>query len=227
MPKLYGIGVGPGDPELMTLKALKILERVEILFVPKSGAGVCIALDIVKKAINKDFRIVKLYFPMTKDKRKLEEHWDIASKAVEEALKDGSEGAFITLGDPLFYSTFSYLMPRILGLGIDIEVIPGITSISSCSASRRITLVAGDEKLAVIPAAYGLENLEHIAEEFDTVVLIKVSRNYNKIVDKIKELGLEDRALFMSRCGGEGFRAKRLEGIGEGNVDYLSMIIIR
>ncbi len=227
MPKLYGIGVGPGDPELMTLKAVKVLEKVDTLFAPNSGAGAGIALDIVKKAVDKDFNVVELYFPMTKDKKRLEEHWDRASKVVEDALKESGEGAFITIGDPLFYSTFSYLMMRVVRQGIEVEIIPGVTSISACSASSRIPLVAGNEKLAVIPAAYGLKNLEHIAEEFDTVVLMKVSRSYTKIVNKIKELGLEDRAIFVSRCGSSAFRAEKLDDMLEEDIDYLSMIIIR
>jgi len=226
MPKLYGVGLGPGSPDLVTVRALNILSSVEVLFAPRSGRGKEIALQIAREALGEEFKVVSLYFPMTRDEEKLEEAWDRAAEKVVDTLGEEGEGAFVTLGDPLFYSTFCYLMNRVKGK-VAVEVVPGVTSLSACSSSARFPLAESGDRLAVIPAAYGLEKLEQVAEDFHTVVLMKVSRSYGKIVDRIEELGLEERATLVSRCGSENFKAARVEEMRGKDLDYLSMIVIR
>lgn len=227
MSKLYGVGLGPGDAELVTLRAVKVLECVSTVFAPASGHGTGIAVDIARKAVGRDFRTVSLYFPMRKEREKLEQYWSRAADKVSEILGSKGEGAFVTLGDPLFYSTFSYLMKNVIERGIDCEVVPGITSLSACSASAGVPLAEGGDRVAVIPAAYGLENLDSIAREFDTIVLMKVSRSYSKIVERLRELGLEERAVFLSRCGSGSFSLSKLEEAKSEKPDYLSMVLIR
>ena len=223
--KLYGVGVGPGDPELLTLRALRVLEEVDTLIAPDSGRH-GIALEIVRKATRREHRVLRLSFPMTKEREVLEEAWRRATEQVYRALSRG-DAAFITLGDPMFYSTFSYVLEGIRERypEVEVEVVPGVSSLSACAASLGVPLVSGGERLAVVPAAYGIEELESLARSFDTVVLMKVSRRFDEIAEKIARAGLEHKATVAVRCGSRGFTSGSLREVGE--VEYLSMIILR
>ncbi len=226
--RLYGVGVGPGDPELMTLKARNVLERVSVLCAPDSGRGGK-ALEIVKKAVDREFKVLRPHFPMTKKREVLEKAWQRASEAIYEELQKGEDVAFVTIGDPTFYSTFAYVMERIKAAHpeVEIEVVPGVTSVTACAANLGIPLVSGGESLAVVPAAYGIDNLELLAQNFDTVVLMKVSRSFDSIAEKIESAGLGEKAVFVARCGSEAFFSSDLESLKGRKVDYLSMILLR
>jgi precorrin-2/cobalt-factor-2 C20-methyltransferase len=226
--KLYGVGVGPGDPELMTIKAKNVLERVNVLCAPDSGRGGK-ALEIVKKAVDREFKVLRPHFPMTKKREVLEKAWQEASEAIYKELQKGEDVAFVTIGDPTFYSTFAYVMERIKAAHpeVEIEVVPGITSITACAANLGVALVSGSERLAVVPAAYGLENLELLAQNFDTLVLMKVSRSFDAIAEKISRAGLSSNAVFVAQCGSEAFFSSDLESLKGKEVDYLSMILLR
>jgi len=218
--------VGPGDPELVTLKAMRVLDSVDVLIAPDSGRH-GIALDIVRQVSSRRHRVLRLSFPMTKKREVLEEAWRNACDRVYEVLSRG-DAAFVTLGDPLFYSTFIYVMQGLMEHhpDVEIEVVPGVTSLTACAAGLRQPLVKGGEKLAVVPAAYGIEELESLAEKFETVVLMKVSRRYSEIARRIEEAGLGEHAVVAVRCGSSGFAYGGLRDFS-GEVDYLSMIILR
>ncbi len=226
--KLYGVGVGPGDPELMTIKARRVLESVDVVCAPDSGREGR-ALEIVKKAVDRDFNVLRPHFPMTKKREVLEKAWGEAAEAIYSELKKDKDVAFVTLGDPTFYSTFAYVMERIKAAHpeVEIEVVPGVTSVTACAASLGIPLVSGGESLAVVPAAYGIDNLELLAQNFDTVVLMKVSRSFDAIAERIERAGLSGRAVFVARCGSEAFFSSDLESLKGREVDYLSMILLR
>ncbi|NOZ58264.1 MAG: precorrin-2 C(20)-methyltransferase [Euryarchaeota archaeon] len=226
--KLYGVGVGPGDPELLTLKARRVLESVDVLCAPDSGrAGK--ALEIVRRAVKREFRLLRPRFPMTRRREVLERAWREASEAIYAELERGEDVAFVTLGDPTFYSTFAYVMQRLRAAHpeVEVEIVPGVTSLSACAASLGEPLVSGGERLAVVPAAYGLERLEQLAENFDTIVLMKVSRSFDAIAERIERLGLSERAVFAARCGSDAFFSSDLASLRRKEVDYLSMILIR
>lgn len=226
--KLYGVGVGPGDPELMTIKARRVLERVGAVCAPDSGRGGR-ALEIVKKAVKRDFRVLRPHFPMTKKREILEKAWQEASDAIYAELAKGEDVAFVTIGDPVFYSTFAYVMERIKAAHpeVEVEVVPGVTSLTACAANLGVALVSGGERLAVVPAAYGLENLELLAENFDTLVLMKVSRSFDAIAERIARAGLSENAVFVAQCGSRAFFSSDLESLKGREVDYLSMILLR
>ncbi len=144
---LYGIGVGPGDPELITLKALKVLQRVPHIFASCSPKNTySLALDIVRCHLN-GAGIEHLPFPMTKDPEVLQEAWEGNARRVLEVLDTGSDAAFVTLGDPLTYSTFGYLLKTLKRLRPSVRVvtIPGITSYSAAAALTHIPLAEGEE----------------------------------------------------------------------------------
>ncbi len=226
--KLYGVGVGPGDPELMTLKAVKVLKRVSVLCAPDSGRE-SRALEVVRRAVKREFRLLRPHFPMTKKREVLEKAWQRASEAIYRELRKGEDVAFVTIGDPTFYSTFTYVMERIKSAHpeVEIEVVPGVTSVTACAANLGIPLVSGGESLAVVPAAYGTDNLELLARNFDTVVLMKVSRSFDSILERLRQTGLDKRAVFAAKCGTPAFTSGEPQSLRGRKVDYLSMILLR
>jgi len=228
--KFYGIGLGPGDPGLLTLKAKEVLETVDVICSPISKEGRrSIALGIVEKVLDRMPEVITPLFPMSKDRGVLEEHWDRAAEDIYSHLSEGKDVAFITIGDPTFYSTYTYVMERIKTRhpDMEIETVPGVASPFSCMAGINTPLVEGNERLAVIPAEYGLEDLEEVVETFDTVVLMKVSRSFSKIRETLKEKGLLEKAILFTRCGREGFVSMPLGEVREEKVDFLSMIVVK
>jgi len=201
---LYGVGVGPGDPELITLKAIKILRRVSVVFAaasPKNSHS--LAEKIVSSHLNEAVPIVRLDFPMTLDKAKLNAAWRINADRVIETLKAGRDAALITLGDPLTYSTFGYLMRTIKETAPEtsIKIIPGITSYQAGSASAGWVLAEGEESFTVISGALGPEKLKKVIDHTDKVVMLKVYRNYKEILDTLNQLDLTNKSVLISRCG--------------------------
>lgn len=187
--KLIGIGVGPGDTELLTLKAVKALETVPVICSPKSAKEKeSIALSIVNPIIKKrkDYKrlmLVQPLFPMIEDQKELEKYWDSASDLIANYLDSGRDVAFITLGDPSIFSTFSYVQERLKDK-YAVETIPGITSFTACASAIDLPLVEKNEVLTVVPKID--DRLEKIMDYSDCVVLMKASRNTEKL-EKIIE----------------------------------------
>jgi precorrin-2/cobalt-factor-2 C20-methyltransferase len=229
--KIYGIGVGPGDPELLTLKAYRVLKEVDVLCVPKSKAEKdSLALSIARRVVDRDFEVVELLFPMTHDKDTLRQHWDKATEQMVEKAREGKSMAFITIGDPMFYSTYAYVLERVKKIyrDISIETIPGITAFAACSSMINEPLTEGDEKLIVIPAAYGISAIREALENFENVVLMKVNRIYDEVAALLTEMGLSGNAVYISRCGYEDqFYTTDIQGQVGMEKDYMSILIVR
>ncbi|MDN5345169.1 MAG: precorrin-2/cobalt-factor-2 C20-methyltransferase [Clostridia bacterium] len=228
---LYGLGVGPGDPELLTLKARAILERVPVLAVPVSQRGEeSLALQVVQPFIQPGQKILSLFMPMTHDRAYLERSWDAAAAELGQHLKAGQDIAFLTLGDASLYSTYSYLMQRLQNLrpGLKIVTVPGITSFAAAAASLNVPLAMGDEPLAIIPALKDPAALKEYLALFPNLVLMKVARHYDAIVDVLEEAGVAKGSVLASRCGqpGESFNRDLAAGKGK-KQDYLSLIIVK
>lgn len=229
--KIYGIGVGPGDPELLTIKAYRILNEVDVICYPKSKAEKeSLALSIVRKAVKRDFEQMELLFPMTHDLETLRIHWDKATETLVQKVRAGRNIAFITIGDPMFFSTYAYVLERIKRFykDIEIETIPGITSFAACSSYINEPLTEGDEKLAVIPAVYGIPAIKEALETNDNIVLMKVNRKFDEVVALLREMNLLEKAAYISRCGYENqYYTTDLEGLVGKEKDYMSVIIVR
>lgn len=229
--KFFGIGVGPGDPELLTLKALRALEQVDVLCVPRSAADRdSLALAVVRKAVARDYELLELDFPMSKDPEVLKKSWDEAGQAVAVRVRAGRLVAFVTIGDPMLYSTYGYVL-RYLKKNhpdLDAETIPGVTAFTACASLVGTPLVEGDETLAVVPAAYDLARLRQALEQFDNVVIMKVNRRFSEVLSLLKTLGLAGKAVYVSRCGHEDqYFTRDLDSLLESRLDYMSLMIVR
>lgn len=229
---LYGVGIGPGDPELLTLKAVKILKQAPVIAVPKSKTeGESLALDIVKKVMDlKGKEVLELTFPMKKEQNELTAAWEKAKKQILKPLKKGRDVAFITIGDPLFYSTFIYLLEKfeVQGSKFKVKIIPGVSSINAVSAAAQIPLAKAGERLVILPATYEQEKIRQTLEDFDTVVLIKISKVMDKIISILEELDLKNNAVFVSKAGLPDEKiVKDLDSIKGKKLDYFSMVIVK
>ena len=227
--KLYGIGVGPGDPELLTLKAKRILEAVDYIAIPKTASDKdSVALSIVEGVLETKKDVIELLFPMSFDSGVLETSWNNSVSEVKVKLDAGKDVAFITLGDPTVYSTYIYIHKEIKSLGYDTEIIPGITSFCASAARLGISLAENRESIAVVPSAYECENLETILKNCDNVVLMKVSNNISRLKDKLKDMGLLDKAVLVSKCGFEDEMIEYdLENASGNKLSYFTTMIIK
>lgn len=229
--KLYGIGIGPGDPMLITLKAKEILDASDIIFVPKSSDDdrSCARTIVETVTINRKV-FHELTFPMTKDKAILNRYWRKAANIIANAVRNGKKTAFITIGDPLIYSTYIYLL-KILRRDfsdIDIETIPGITSFNAASSAVNLSLVEGNEKMAVVPVTSDLEGLKGPLKEFDTIILMKVGSKLKGVISLLRELDLIKNSILVSRVGHKDEKILHdLEGLRNKRAGYLSVIIVR
>ena len=184
---LYGVGIGPGDPELLTLKAKKILEDVDILIFPGEIAKDTIAYQIIKNTI--DFsgkELVGIAFPMTKDPKILEENHKKGAEKIAELLESGKNAAFPTLGDPSVYSTFSYVNKILKKMGYQTEVIPGIPSFCAASAKLGEALGETSQQIHIIPSSYGIQEAIHLP---GTKVLMKAGKKIGQVIQEAAATG--------------------------------------
>jgi len=172
---LYGVGVGPGDPELLTLKAVKAIEKADVIIAPKTEKKEdSVALAIAKPYLKKDVKVIKLVFPMVFDQNELTDAWISNKDIILELLQAGKTVAFLTLGDPMFYSTFIYVYKLLEKSGHSIEIIPGITAFCAIGSKLGYPLAEGEEVLSIIPATASEEKIEQAMANADNVVLRKL-----------------------------------------------------
>jgi precorrin-2/cobalt-factor-2 C20-methyltransferase len=232
MSKFYAIGVGPGDPELLTRKAERILREADVILAPVSKQGEpSVALDIVREFIEEGCQeVIIKQFPMTSDKEVLERAWQEAATVIAAKIDSGKDVAFITIGDPMLYSTFIYLLRifRSTYPQIEIEIVPGISSINTSSAVAGIPLAEADEKVVIIPATSGIDTIRKALDDYDTVVLLKVKPIYHEIIALLREAGRGGCSLFVERVGSDRqVVLTDLDQMASHSPDYLSLMIVR
>ena len=202
--KFFGIGVGPGDPELISLRAVHILGGVHTIFAAASSKNIySLAMRIARPHLPKETPVLKLSFPMTSDRETLRLSWRKNAAIIVEELEKGKDAAFITLGDPLTYSTYGYVIREIKKIAphIEIETIPGITSYQAAAARTNLPLAEGEESLLIVSGSHGVEKLRRLAKDVDNIVLLKTYRNFPDIYSALDEAGLVENATGVSHCG--------------------------
>lgn len=230
--KLYGIGVGPGASDLITLRALRLLQSLPVLAVPRPNAySPSLAFRIIEPHLLADSAQKHLFleFPMTKDPDILGPAWEKAFRAIEAHLEAGEDIGFVTQGDPFIYSTFIYVYESLKAKypELEIEVVPGVTSIAAVPMAAGVPLVDGQERLAVIPASYGTEELRGILRSFDSIVLMKVASVMETVVDLLEEEGLLDCAYYVERATTNEQRIVRdLRELRGNRCIYFSMVVV-
>ena len=227
---LYGIGVGPGDPELLTLKAARLLAQVEVVFTAASTKNdFSNARDIAARHLPPDRELVRLGFPMTRDKQALREAWEKNADTVAAVLKEGRDAAFLTLGDPMIYSTFGYLLQvlRQAHPQAPVEVVPGVTSFQAAAAETRTVLVEAGQSLVLTSGMSDAPRFEQLCLAAENAVVLKAYKNYAAIVDMLRRCGPLEKTLFCSRLGMEGqFVCDDLDAV-QGTPHYFSLVIAK
>jgi precorrin-2/cobalt-factor-2 C20-methyltransferase len=201
--KLYGIGVGPGDSELITLKGLRILKSVPIVAFPAGIQGkLGIAQKIVAQWLNPSQIQLALTFPYVQDDTVLTQAWELAAEKVWQYLKLGQDVAFVSEGDVSFYSTFTYLAQALQQQHpeVVVEAIPGICSPMAAAAALGVPLTIRNQRLVVLPALYNVGELEAVLDWADVVVLLKVSSVYEQIWAVLQQRGLLERSWVVERA---------------------------
>jgi precorrin-2/cobalt-factor-2 C20-methyltransferase len=230
--KLYGVGVGPGATDLMTLRAVRVLNSVPVLAIPKSSDYVRpFAWRISSPVIEERSDQEKLFliFPMSKDPAIVVPAWDRAFTEIGKRLEKGLDVAFITQGDPSVYSSWSYLLEEspTRWPGIEIEIVPAVSSITAIPAALQTPLADGQERFCVVPATYGMEDLPKLLAEFDTIVLTKVGRMIPALVEILREHRLLDAATYVAYGTTDEQKVVRdLETLAGDKCDYFSMVVI-
>jgi len=228
---LYGIGVGPGDPELLTIKAARILGEVDLVFTAASpGNDYSIAQQIAGPHLKPGIEVRRLNFPMVGDESALTEAWKANAEEIAEVLKKGLSAAFLTLGDPLTYSTYGYVLPYLADMIPEgsVVTIPGITSYQMAASRQNRPLVTGLESLTIMSGVEDPEVLGDLLDKTDNVAILKTYRTYDGIMAMLKKKGLVKNAVLYSKVGlpDEEIHSD-LENSPVEKPPYLSLMIVK
>ena len=238
MPELIGIGVGPGDPDLLTVKAVKAIQSADTIMCPASNEDrPSIALSVVTPLIDKskNQEIIKLIFPMTKDKDVLEKHWKENARIMADKVLSGKNVVYLTVGDPYLYSTWIYMHREIEANHpeMKVSVIPGIVSMFTFASKVGISIAEGAEKVAIIPSCYDLSSVKEIAKNSEVLVFLKDGRYFDQVIDLLRESGFPDDSIFaIGQDLGTDHEIIRKMKLGEVNDDtlttkYFSILVVK
>ncbi|QMU54182.1 MAG: precorrin-2 C(20)-methyltransferase [Nitrosopumilus sp.] len=201
MAGLIGIGVGPGDVDLLTVKAVRAIQNADIIMCPASNENrPSIAFTVVSPIIDqsKNQEIIKLIFPMTKDKDVLEATWKKNAKIMAETVLTGKNVVYLTVGDPFLYSTWIYMHKDLRENypEMDVSVIPGIVSMFTFAAKVGVSIAEGAEKVAIIPSCYDLSSVKEIAKHSESMIFLKDGRYFDQVIKVLKESGFPNDSIF-------------------------------
>lgn len=233
--RLTVVGLGPGDPELVTIKGVRAIEAADIIFVPRSADEAdSVALAIARPWLNARQAVAPVTTPMTRDRAALQAAWQAIAAEIGGRLANGGRGAYLILGDPLLYGTFTYVA-EILAAdypAIELEFVPGITSFAAGAAKTQTPLGMTSDRLAVIPASRetDLASLRRLLADFATLVLMKAGPVFPQIMAALDELGLVEQAVYVERIGLSDERivtGAALRALPRTRQPYLSLLIVR
>ncbi len=228
--KFYGIGIGPGDEKLLTIKAVETLQILDVLLVPKTKSDKPgIANTIASKYLKETLEIEYIDFPMVEDEEVFVNAGKKAADIIEKCIAKNKNVGFITLGDPGVYSTYGYIAKAVKAKGnIPIETIPGITSFCAAAAMANRPLVEKKEILSIIPMNADDEHIDNMLKEGDAFAFMKVYHREPRVVELLQNNGLVEKGVLALRCGFENQEVKEnvVESLIE-NKDYLSVVLTR
>ncbi|WP_163853980.1 precorrin-2 C(20)-methyltransferase [Paenibacillus elgii] len=229
---LYGLGVGPGDPELITVKAFRLLKESPVIAYPRKKSGAkSYALAITELYVDtREKEMVGLTFPMTKDREALEKQWNKTVDTVWGYLSQGKNVAFVTEGDPMLYSTYIHLMRLMKERHPEVEAvsIPGISSVLAAASRLGLPLADGDEQVAVVPATDDYDAMHRAIETHDCVVFIKVAKVIDLMLTVLRDLGLVDKAAVLTKVtSAEELIWRNVEELAGRELEYLTLMVVR
>ncbi|MBZ5749997.1 MULTISPECIES: precorrin-2 C(20)-methyltransferase [Metabacillus] len=228
---LYGLGVGPGDPELLTVKAFRKLKEAPVIAYPKKRKGSrSYAERIIDVYITPgEKEMLGLVFPMTKDPEILEREWSNTVELVWEKLKTGKDVAFVTEGDPLLYSTFIHMMNLVKERypEVNIQTVPGISSINGAASRLGIALAEGDDHVAIIPARDDYKAMKKAITENDCIIFIKVAKVMDLMLQILRELDLVDKASVVTKVTSDEEIIWDIRELERVELEYLTLMVVR
>src|SRR6266508_2931301 len=228
---LIGISVGPGDPELITLKSLRWLQRAEVVCLPVSRPGQpSLAGRIAAPHLQPTQQVLELVYPTDgRSAHELEARWTANAKVIASSLFQAHYAAFLTEGDPMLYSTFVHTLAALRSEHpeIKVEIVPGVSAVTAAAAASQTPLAVGDDGLAILPASAPREQLRTALQSYDTVVLLKLSAGLDRALDLLEEAGRIDQAVWVRRCGQpEQEILADVHQLRGKAVDYFSLLIV-
>jgi precorrin-2/cobalt-factor-2 C20-methyltransferase len=225
--RLVGVGVGPGDPELLTIKGLRVLREADDVFVPVADTGEVGRAEATVREYLEEGQIKRLLFALSDDIEARERNWTNAAQRVSEHLQSGKTCAFATIGDPNVYSTFTYLARTLREIEPDVEVetVPGITALQDLASRSGTVLLEGDERLALLPFTAGEEPLRDALAEFETVVCYKGGSRLAEVLRVAEGRGRLEGAVYGTRLGIEGEEVVPAKDMVGREGTYLSTVI--
>ncbi len=222
---LYGLGVGPGDPELITLKALRILQRVKVVAWPAPDDGKSFARSIVAEYLKADQLEIPIIVPMKTSRHPAKNVYDQAATAISLHLKSGSDVAVLCEGDPFFYGSFMYLFER-LAADHPCEIVPGVSSLMTAAAVLKRPLAARNDVLTIIPAPLSDTEIEARLAISDAVAFIKVGRHFARLRALLERLDLLQNAAYVERASLPNQKIVPMSDIGGDAAPYFSMVLV-
>ena len=227
----YGVGVGPGDPELITLKTYRLIQEADVIVSPTKKMGKpSIAYRIVESHIPEGKTVIDMDFPMislSAEREKLEAQWEANADDIEAMLSEGKDVVFLTLGDPMVFSTYSYVLRYLQQRGLPTETLSGVPSFCNLAAQIGIPLTQGEESLGIVAMTQSEEEVRAILDVHKNVVIMKVSANNAFLAQELEKRGLENAFVLVSNIGMDNQRITRdIEDL-KGKVPYLSTMLIK
>lgn len=222
---IYGLGVGPGDPELITLKAWRILRCAAIVAYPAPEEGPSFARRIVASFLSPVQIELPIRIPMEAARFPAQAVYDRAADAIAEHSAAGRDVAVLCQGDPFFYGSFMYLFGR-LAERCAVEIVPGVSSLGACAAAAGFPLAARNDALIVLPATLSDDALAHRLEACDAAAIIKLGRHFARVRDLLGRLGLADKARYVEHASLANARLLPLDAVDPAAAPYFSMILL-
>jgi precorrin-2/cobalt-factor-2 C20-methyltransferase len=223
--RLYGLGIGPGDPELLTLKALRLMRAAPVVAYPAPETGDSFARSIVAEWLDQGQHEIAVRFPMRPGPPPAAAY-DAAAAPLAQVLDRGDDIAYLCQGDPLFYGSFAGILTR-LAARYEVTVVPGVSSLTACAAATALPLVQRDETLSVIPASLPEAELARRLAEIDAAAIIKLGRHFPKLRRVLADLGLLDGAIYVERASLPNQQVALLAAVDAASVPYFATALVR